>query len=83
MPDEPKLAASNHAPGRPKDEPCSVCGRAMNIGRHYVRAPKGLKCSAMGCGCPLFERCFAVGGEVVAERCLGGNHKVIAGRERQ
>jgi len=79
MPNEPKLAGVSHAPGRPKDEPCSVCGRPWNVGQHYVRAPKGLKCTAPGCGNPLFERCLGPDGEVVATRCLGANHRVLVG----
>jgi hypothetical protein len=78
VPNNPKLAAAEHAPPRPKDEPCTVCGRPWNVGTHYVRAPKGLKCTAPGCKAPLFERCFDGAGAVYATRCLGGNHKVLA-----
>lgn len=77
---EPKLAAANHAPGRPKDEPCRVCGRPWNEEQHYVRAPKGLKCTEPGCNAPLFERCFDAAGNVIATRCLGGDHKIVVGR---
>lgn len=79
MPNEPKLAAVSHTPPRPKDEPCSVCGRPWNQGRHYVRAPSGLPCSSPGCKAQLFERCFD-GETVVATRCLGGNHRVMVPR---
>ena len=79
MPTEPKLADANWAPSQPKCEPCRVCGRPQDQGQHYVRAPKGLKCTAPGCGKTLFERCFGADGEVVATRCLGANHRVLVG----
>lgn len=73
MPDNKRTAAADYAPSRPPDEPCLICGRPWNAGKHHEKPPPGTKCGLGGCKAALLERC-TVAGVVTGCRCLGGGH---------
>jgi hypothetical protein len=54
-------------------EPCHVCGQPGNEGKHFIRGPKGAKCTEPGCGDKVFEHCLTPKG-VMITRCLNGYH---------
>jgi hypothetical protein len=61
---------------RPKDDPCLVCGEVFVYGLHYIRAPRGIKCTVPGCKSDVFDRCVDKTGKVIATHCVPGGHKI-------